>query len=374
MKARRGSARSRRPGPRLPACAADDLAERWSRDPVPRTILLMGADEAKQRTALEATLAAIRSQARGDVEVVRGSALASEKGGDGWDVATVFDELHTASLFAAERVIVVHHAGALGKELAERLAERLGRGENAKAYLILSDATADPPESRAPARPAGRGPCALAVACGAASPERRGPGEGAAGGELVAWVRRRARELHREIASDQARGLIHHVGDDRTALDAALQILIARTAEGATVSSRDLAELQRLPRGGDSWSWVDATLSGDLPRALGALRAVFEGGIRFRGEARRRRLEAELGPPLVGALASRLRFVEERGWPRRLDPLALQRVTAILLRADRAVKGGWSTLGAYGALERATIEICRIVQPGAWRLRQGKRS
>ena len=117
--------------------------------------------------------------------------------------------------------------------------------------------------------------------------------------ELVQWLLVRARELGVKLDPDQAVYVVAATGNDLDAIEDQLE----RLRHGG---QRALQEVIRWQSGGSPFAVADHLCRGDLPRAVDAIAALFQGGMTSRDGAKVVD-RAALGAILIGSLARGVR-------------------------------------------------------------------
>lgn len=194
-------------------------------------------------------------------------------------------------------------------------------------------------------------------------------------GELVAWVKRRAKDEGIDLTERAAIALSEATGADLWLLENELA-RIGAYADGETVDDRTVAEMTSVARETKIWDLGDAVVAGQQTKALSALRGLLSEGqpaqlllfmivrqyrqlvlvkdLRERRAARAEVLRASGVPPFrldsVSALASRY------DWPR------LREAYRRLLDADLSVKRGLQD--DESALQLVVHELCALAPSG----------
>jgi DNA polymerase III delta subunit len=210
-------------------------------------------------------------------------------------LSALLDDLAGGALFATGRCIVVRHADALltkGARLAspafaKALAARVGSGAEGTIVLTAGTLRADNPSVKALVAAGG-----LVVSCRRLwdSPPPWDPNPLKA--ELVQWLLGRARTMRVDLAPDEAAYVAAAKGNDLFALESELERLRGRGRQA-------VRELVGWDSGGSPFAIAEQLVSGDAPRALAGLEALFRAG--FAGRDGSRTLERG---GLVAILAS----------------------------------------------------------------------
>lgn len=265
-------------------------------------------------------------------------------------LARLLDDLAAAPLFASARCVVVRNADALVKKsgkddapFVRAAASFLGRKSG---VLVVSGG--------AGALRADGALCKAIVEAGGAllncrklwdSPPPWDPDPRRS--ELVQWLVARAKEQKLRLSAEDAVYLAAASGNDLAALDTQLEKL--RHGGG-----RSVRELVGWDSGGTPWKAADELVSGELPRALASVEALYRAGFHSDRDGRREVDPAALSAILLASLRSKVRQ---------------------LLAGARAVERGASMTAAANEAgvtknERALAEFQRLVptrSASAWR-------
>ena len=367
------------PAPRFPA--------QLKRSRLPAAIVLAGAERWFRQACLGAIIKKVLPHGDPGGALQRIDAKSPE---DRSAAARVLEELQSASLFSAERLVIVENADAApappgsGRTSAIRaLATGALRHAGPGAHLVLSTARPVKGRQSIPAGPmieAG----AWVVDCRALY-DAPGPWERGAAPfdhELARFLVTRMRAAHhKQLRVEDAHALTVRVGSELGALDGALASLALYVGDAEEVSAEDVEATLGTTREDPLWRLSDAVLDGRREDALRMLGAVFSRGVHDARGVTVNRPEA-LAPMLLATLesswlrvlsgaeqmaagedGSRLArslgippFATDRFLVRCRRPLGpLRRLSAAFLRAERGLKGG--AVPHRLALERLVVDV-----------------
>lgn len=197
---------------------------------------------------------------------MRLEAIHPEEGGR--QVAALFDDLRTSSLFGGIRSVVVENAAGLLSGQALEILAGYARQPSPGTRLVLLAPSVD---RRFKAVKALLEVCER-IECQPPDPK-----------EIPAWIAQRAGEAHGlRIAPDAVRELRRRLGDDLGLLDGALGRLRELIAPRTQVEAADVVHSTAEQRSEIYFEPANALEAADLPRALAALENAFSEGLKMR--------------------------------------------------------------------------------------------
>ena len=264
------------------ALPAVQLPRRLAREGVPPVLVLAGAEAWFRERGTEAAIRLTLPDGDPGGGVVRLDARNPEQRER---VPSAVEELRTASLFAAGKVVVVENPEAAPSSGRAATLTQLARAASAApvagSVLVLS--TSQPVKGRGSVSTKTlMGLGALVVDCRALydAPAPWERGSPPYDHELSRFVSQRMRQVHKKTLDvEQAHAVTRMVGADLGALDDTLRSLALYVGQRKEVTAEDVADSVGETREGPIWKLVDAVLERNVEEALRLVDAAFARGL-----------------------------------------------------------------------------------------------
>lgn len=282
---------------------------------------------------------------------------ATHYAGDSCSLAEILDELRTIPFLAKFRVVIVDEADRFVSTHRREL-EAYAEHPSTTGILILCPRLW-PANTRLAKQIAAKG---LSIDCKVPK-----------AAELPEWLIGLARTQHEvRLEPDAARVLVDLVGPEVGVLYNELQKLSTYVAERGSIGQKDVLALVGAGKVETIWRVLDAATSGQTGRALHDLDRLLTSGehpvgllaamsaslrkVYHAGQLRRERLPLNEACREAGIPAFAQDATERQH--RHLGPRRVDRLPAMLLEADLALKGG-SQLAPRVVIERFLIDLAR---------------
>jgi DNA polymerase III delta subunit len=177
--------------------------------------------------------------------------------------ARFLGEARTSSLFGGRKIVALRDADDVVKAAKAGFLAWIASPAPSVVGVLLADDL--PSDIVAAAEKSG-----VVVRCG---------GRGGAAEPAAAFVRRRAAERGKRIASSDAALLVERVGDELSALDNALEILCLHAGDADAVAAEDVDALFRSARDGVVYEFGDLLAEGEVGAALVEAQRCFAEGV-----------------------------------------------------------------------------------------------
>ena len=282
---------------------AVQLARRLARGAVPGVIVLAGTEPWLREQGLELVLQRVLPEGDPGGAVVRLDGRLPEHRER---IPAACEELRSASLFAADKVVVVHNPEAApspGRAATLTQLVKTACAEPVPGSVLVCSTSQGVKGRGSVSTKAILAAGALLVDCRAlydapAAWERGPPYDH----ELAHFVVQRLKQRYRKtIALESAHALTRLVGNDLAALDDSLRSLALLVGDATEVRAEDVSDAVGETREDPIWTLVDAVLDQDVDTALTLVGAAFERGLTDQRGAVVVRPEA-LAAMLTGAL------------------------------------------------------------------------
>jgi len=177
--------------------------------------------------------------------------------------ARFLGEVRTSSLFGGRKVVVLRDADDVAKASKAGFLAWIASPAPSVVGVLLADEL--PAEVVTAAEKAG-----VVIRCG---------GRGGAAEPAAAFVKRRAAERGKRLASGDAALLVERVGEEFAALDNALEILCLHAGDAEAVTGADVEALFRSARDGVVYEFGDLLAEGEVGAALTEAQRCFAEGV-----------------------------------------------------------------------------------------------
>lgn len=198
-------------------------------------------------------------EARDEIVSQVGELSVDEFGSDD-EPASILQALGTAPMFGDRRIVVIRDLEQFGAEFQRELVSYL-EDPNSSVVLILTSAKALPKVATA-VRKVGR---QIEAAKG-----RRG--------DLLTWLREQGRKRGLKLSGESLAALVDSVGEDRMALAQAIEELDLAVAEGAQVTSQDIARQFHGRTDARIFGFIDAVAGRQTGTALDLMHRLLRQG------------------------------------------------------------------------------------------------
>lgn len=192
-------------------------------------------------------------------------------------------------------------------------------------------------------------------------------------GDLLAWIRNRARELGKAITPGGAQAMVDIIGADLALIDSHMQMLITYTGDRKSITEDDVIAAVDSERVTEVWDLLDGVASKNAKLALESLdrllpksgmestRLALIGGTLLKLRSVKKMLDTIRDEEKVIAMLRMHPFAAKKsiGQARRFTWAELGRALRGALETDIAIKTSLSRIDPRLAVEKFIIELCK---------------